>query len=106
MRKYYLLLSVIFIFLTCLGIPNRKRLDVTFRARKHGNWCWAACAQMVMEYLGKNVRQCEQVNKRYNWNDCCNDPMPARCNATGWPEFDEFGFLYKINPLTLYILRR
>jgi hypothetical protein len=55
-------------------------------------WCWAASAQMSMDLFSTQVRQCEQVNKRLGMTTCCNSPMPAACNSTGWPEFAKYGF--------------
>ncbi|WGF93340.1 hypothetical protein [Aequorivita marisscotiae] len=29
------------------------------------NWCWAACIQMVLDYQGLEVGQCEIVNNAF-----------------------------------------
>ena len=58
-------------------------------------WCWAASGQMVMEFLGVNVTQCDEANKRFGLNDCCNAPSPNRCVNGGWPEFDKYGFTFQ-----------
>jgi hypothetical protein len=64
-----------------------ETLPVTLRAQEESNWCWAASGEMVSEFItGGNVQQCAEVNRRYGRNDCCNNPTPAACNRTGWPD--------------------
>jgi len=69
-------------------------LPVTLHPQETGVWCWAASGQMVMDYLGHNVAQCEEANKRFGRTDCCTTPRPGACVNTGWPEFDKFGFTF------------
>ncbi|MEM0517857.1 papain-like cysteine protease family protein [Aequorivita flava] len=50
------------------------------------NWCWAACIQMVLDYQGLEVGQCEIVNNAFGQG--CID-RPADCYtiqnaAAGW----------------------
>jgi Papain-like cysteine protease AvrRpt2 len=73
----------------------RSSLSVLLRPQKQTYWCWAASAQMVMEYLGKPVEQCEQANHRLSRADCCSNPTPGGCDRTGWPDFQEYGFTFK-----------
>jgi hypothetical protein len=66
------------------------------------NWCWAASAQMIMDYE-RNItdhensphRQCDQANKAFGQTDCC-DPDRKNdwntCNITGWPRFKDYRF--------------
>jgi len=65
---------------------------VTLRPQKTGMWCWAASGEMCMEFLGTNVDQCDEANKRFGRSDCCNSPVPTGCVNGGWPEFDKYGF--------------
>lgn len=64
-------------------------------------WCWAASGEMVMDYLGTNVTQCDQANKRFGRTDCpcdqCGDDPVANppCVYGGWPEFDKYGFTFQ-----------
>src|SRR6516165_10551884 len=44
--------------------PETASLPVLLRAQKTELWCWAASGQMIMEYLGRSVDQCVQVNNR------------------------------------------
>jgi hypothetical protein len=75
--------------------PNTTTLPVTLRPQKTRMWCWAASAQMVMEYFGHTVEQCAQANSRFNRTDCCDNPTPDACVVGGWPEFDKYGFQFK-----------
>ena len=66
-------------------------------------WCWAGSGQMVMEFLGVKVTQCDEANKRFGYSDCCGRPAPRHCIQGGWPEFGKYGFKYKTTsdaPLT------
>lgn len=76
---------------------SASSLRVTLRRQEMDNWCWAASAQMVMEYLGKPVSQCIQANDRLGRKDCCNNPQPDAdaCDQTGWPEFGRYGFHFQ-----------
>lgn len=73
---------------------TESHLAVTLRPQQTNMWCWAASAQMVMEFLGVNVQQCTQANNEFGRNDCCNSPTPAGCINGGWPEFDKYGFTF------------
>jgi hypothetical protein len=85
-------------------------LPVMLHPQETDNWCWAACGQMIMEYLGIKVSQCEQANNRYRHTDCCNSDSSSAagnllrgdytnfnsdCAQPGWPEFEKYGFTYK-----------
>jgi peptidase C39-like protein len=68
--------------------PIQSSLPVPFYLQEKSNWCWAASAQMVMEYLGKSVKQCDQANDVIGRNDCCPGPdhqTPEGCNLPEWP---------------------
>ena len=72
--------------------PATSHLAVTLRPQQTNMWCWAASAQMVMEFLGVNVQQCTEANNEFGRSDCCNSPTPSSCVNGGWPEFDKYGF--------------
>lgn len=57
-------------------------------------WCWAASGEMVMDFLGTNVSQCDEANKRFGRTDCCNSSVPSACVNGGWPEFDKYNFTF------------
>jgi len=65
---------------------------VPLRGQETPVWCWAASGEMVMDFLGTDVSQCDEANKRFGRNDCCNSDRPSACVNTGWPEFDKYGF--------------
>jgi hypothetical protein len=44
-------------------------------------WCWAACAQMVLRFYGDDaVRQCDLATELFGNPTCCADPSSALCN--------------------------
>jgi Peptidase_C39 like family len=53
---------------------------------------------MCMDYLGTDVTQCDQAVKRFSLPtpaaplNCCGATRDAACVATGWPNFDAYGF--------------
>ncbi len=67
-------------------------LPVSVYAQETSMWCWAASAQMAMGYLGRDVPQCDQANRRFGRSDCCANPTSAACAQGGWPDFDGYGF--------------
>jgi hypothetical protein len=67
---------------------------VSLRGQETPVWCWAASGEMCMDFLGTDVSQCDEANKRFGRTDCCNSPRPAACVSTGWPEFDKYGFTF------------
>lgn len=74
--------------------PTLSSQSVTLRAQENSNWCWAASGEMVMDFLGGDVSQCQQANQRLSRSDCCNSPLPGGCNTTGWPEFTANGYSF------------
>jgi hypothetical protein len=67
---------------------------VPLRGQETPVWCWAASGEMVMDFLGTDVSQCEQADERLGRNDCCNTPRPAACVTTGWPDFAAYDFTF------------
>jgi hypothetical protein len=86
-----MLLLIILVGCTC-NPPNLSSVPLTIRGQEQSNWCWAASGEMIMDYLGVNVSQCQEANERSGRTDCCTNPNG--CNFTGWPEFDKFGFTF------------
>lgn len=74
-----------------------KYLGVKYHQQEMDAWCWAACAEMVMDatlQIG-SPRQCEIVNQALGRDDCCS-PGNELCNKA----FGEFrGLLghYQVN---------
>lgn len=65
---------------------------VPLRAQETSMWCWAASGEMCMDFLGTDVSQCDEANKRFGHTDCCTNP--GNCVFGGWPEFDKYGFSF------------
>jgi papain like cysteine protease AvrRpt2 len=80
---------------TCSPPEAGSRLNVILRPQQTSMWCWAASGQMVMEFLGTAVTQCDEANKRFGYSNCCNVPTPGQCVQGGWPEFNKYGFTFK-----------
>jgi len=72
-------------------IGPKVTLDVPQKKQETKMWCWAACVQMIMEYMGEPVTQCEQANARMSRSDCCGEPAPAVCVRGGWPQLFRYG---------------
>lgn len=61
--------------------PASISLNVPFIKQEQNQWCWAACTQMIAEFLGKTgVKQCELANFLHGQTDCCQHPGSERCN--------------------------
>jgi hypothetical protein len=74
--------------------PEIGSQQVILRPQETGMWCWAASGEMIMEFLGVSVDQCDEANKRFGHTDCCKHPTPKDCVNGGMPEFDKYGFTF------------
>ncbi len=68
---------------------------IPLRAQETSMWCWAASGEMAMDFLGTNVSQCDEANKRFGLTNCCNSSVPSACVNGGWPEFAKYDFTFK-----------
>ncbi|MGD9714132.1 MAG: papain-like cysteine protease family protein [Thermomicrobiales bacterium] len=60
-------------------------LPVTYAQQEQGNWCWAACCQMLRGLLSKGpLSQCRIADMRFAGN-CCHNGSSAQCNRATWP---------------------
>lgn len=75
-----------------VSLRKQKILQVPLAAQESDMWCWAACTQMILEFMGEQVPQCKQVNLSLELSNCCNSPTPDDCDESGWPEFYRYGF--------------
>lgn len=58
-----------------------KVLTVPQIKQEQTQWCWAACADMVLHYYGNaGVRQCDFANWLFAQSACCNVPSSSLCN--------------------------
>jgi Papain-like cysteine protease AvrRpt2 len=71
---------------------DTESLAVPLHAQETSMWCWASSGQMVMNYLGGSVVQCDEADKEFGKTDCCNSPTPGGCVQGGWPQPDKYGF--------------
>ena len=69
-------------------------VPVAMDAQETRLWCWAASGAMTMNYLhpSSNVQQCDEANKRFGEDDCCNSPVPTACVNGGWPQYTKYNF--------------
>lgn len=95
MRK----LGLAMLAILCIGLggcsctpQDNLTLSVPLRAQQTSYWCWAASGQMVMNFLGGSVVQCDEASKNFGRSDCCNTPTPGNCIQGGWPQPDKYGF--------------
>ena len=87
-----MVLGVIGLQSCCTPDANIGSVATTLRSQQTSMWCWAASAEMSMDFLGTDVTQCDQANKRFGRTDCCNSSVPDNCVNGGWPEFIKYGF--------------
>lgn len=59
-----------------------RSLPVMQIAQEQSQWCWAACAEMCIQYFGGSVQQCEIANFIKTRNDCCVSPSSSACNES------------------------
>src|SRR5437660_1156600 len=56
-------------------------LSVPWIKQEQTQWCWAACAQMVLRYYANlTVQQCDLANWLFGLSDCCAAPSSSLCN--------------------------
>ncbi len=76
--KYFLLTSLFFLSITPLSHawyqPGVTQLDVDQIYQEKTNWCWAASAEMVLEYYGHNETQ----------QNIANYGTPTQSNTWNW----------------------
>jgi hypothetical protein len=74
---------------TAVVLPASANLDparIQLMPQSQSNWCWAASAQMVLQYFGEQVEQCKLANEeRISLTaDCC--PLNPSCDKSRWPD--------------------
>ncbi len=60
-----------------LVIPDSlgRPLDVSLFRQRKDQWCWVACAQMVLRFFGSFLTQCEIAHRQLE-KPCCSDSIP------------------------------
>lgn len=60
---------------------TEKIINVPEIKQEQFNWCWAACAEMVIHYYaGPATRQCDFANELFDRTECCSEPSNPNCN--------------------------
>ena len=63
------------------SLLNEKIINVPQIKQEQSNWCWAACAEMILRYYdGSVIRQCEFANELFGETLCCLMPSSPDCN--------------------------
>ena len=62
-------------------LSNEKIINVPQIKQEQSNWCWAACAEMVLSYYdAPATQQCKFANKILGKTECCLEPVSPDCN--------------------------
>ncbi len=65
-------------------LPNEKVINVPQIKQEQSNWCWAACAEMILHYYGgttgTTIQQCEFADELFGRTECCSEPSSLACN--------------------------
>jgi Papain-like cysteine protease AvrRpt2 len=69
--------------------PFPPPLDVPLLVQEGYHWCWAACAQMVLQYYGDLLsQQCQLATLLTEFDGCCADPptcdIPCGTSDVAW----------------------
>lgn len=63
-------------------------LSVPLIMRQETNWCWAACAKMVVSYYNvSGLDQCDFANYLFKQTTCCHQSCEGECNRGASPTF-------------------
>jgi hypothetical protein len=78
-------------------------LQVVPRMQEGYYTCWSTSAEMIMDFLGRHVRQCEQAAvPGTTASSCCgSDGLIVQhpdCDFPHFPEFERWGFTCKTRP--------
>jgi len=70
------LLGLLGLLSGCCYPLKSSTLDVNLHPQQRDWWCWAACAEMISEYYGHKIEQCDSANYVYNLDhdpdiNCC-----------------------------------
>lgn len=60
-----------------LEIIDEYELEIPYVNQTQQNWCWAACAAMVINFYEEiNLSSCQVASSEFNYN-CCYNPGPC-----------------------------
>jgi hypothetical protein len=99
----FMLCILALIGLPMLAIPACAQpmaiVNVPLIPQQTNVWCWAASGEMVMQYFGTSVPQCEQATYQFGGGkikaNCCKHPTPKQCISGGQVEISHYGFTYQ-----------
>lgn len=63
-----------------LDRPLRYKVPVKGVRQQQTYWCWAACAEMILNKFSIEKNQCEIVSRTLGIDECCEDGSTADCN--------------------------
>lgn len=106
------LIALPIVFFGCCRPPNLGSVGVTLIPQQRDCWCWAAVTEMISDYYGHRVIQCESAEYVHELNypppavqpNCCTG-CTGSCNCWGWDwgatigniqdNWTHWGFTYK-----------
>jgi len=77
----------------CCQPPKLSSVGVNIHPQQRDWWCWAACTEMVSEYYGHRVIQCDSANYVHNKDhdpdvECCTGCKgDCPCWGSAWGAF-------------------
>lgn len=70
----------------CCNCPgdctNLSSVSVQLRPQETDNWCWLANTQMIHEFFGHSISQCDLANTQLGKGNCCDNKGAASCPKT------------------------
>jgi hypothetical protein len=75
------------------GTGSPTLLPVRYQHQEQGNWCWAACGSMLIEFYAKPPKlQCDLASWLFSL-PCCAQPIDSNCDNGAWPSqvYPNFG---------------
>lgn len=95
----------------CCQPPKISSVPVNLYPQQRDWWCWAACTEMVSDYFGHRVKQCDSANYVRPPTTCCSG-CSGNCDCWGsnwgatisdiqnnWTHWN-FSYTYKESSLT------
>ena len=92
--------------LAAAGAQASTSLGLPYYGQTESNWCAIASAEMLLQYYGSSVQQCEMANYDFGRSDCCTNPSSSACNPSsgsftgkpasyyglGWTQYQDNSF--------------
>ena len=69
---------------SCCDPPLMSTVSIKLIPQERDCWCWAATTEMISDYYGNRIPQCESVNYVHGDSpDCCTG-CKGNCQCWGW----------------------